>query len=123
MSNLPHIHIISTGGELQYQLNGLAGSITNNFIQSVNFDKAFISGRGISINNGLSTLQPFIVEVLQKVIEVSREVNLLVDSSKFHRSGILNICSLNKITRIITDKETKNNVIKEIIKQGIECIL
>ena len=122
LSNSPYIHIISTGGELQYQLNGLVGTITNNFIHNVNFDKAFISARGISVKNGLSTSQPYIVEVLQKVIEASREVNLLVDSSKFDRSGILKICSCNEITRIITDKYIDSDVMKEIREHGIECI-
>lgn len=123
LSRSPNIHVISTGGELQYQLNGLAGSLTLNFMASLHLDKAFVSAAGISLKKGLMTSQPFIVEVLQKAFKVANEVNLLIDSSKFSKVAILIIAPVTHVTRIISDSKLPKETIAECQQSGIEIVV
>lgn len=122
LSKSPNIHVISTGGELQYPLNGLAGSLTLNFIAGLHLDKAFVSAAGISLEKGLMTSQPFIVEVLQKTFEVTNEINLLIDSSKFSKVAILTIAPVTRVTRIISDSKLPKEIIAESQRLGIEIV-
>lgn len=123
LSQSPNIHVISTGGELQYQLNGLAGSLTLNFMASLHLDKAFVSAAGISLKKGLMTSQPFIVEVLQKAFEVANEINLLIDSSKFFKVAMLTIAPVTRVTRIISDSKLPKETIVECQRLGIEVVV
>jgi len=123
LSKSPNIHVISTGGELQYRLNGLAGSLTLNFIASLHLDKAFVSAAGISREKGLMTSQPFIVEVLQKVFEVANEINLLIDSSKFSKLAMLTIAPVARVTRIISDSNLPKETIVKYQQLGIEIVV
>ena len=123
LSKSPNIHVISTGGELQYNLNGLAGILTLNFLASLNLDKAFISSGGISIERGLMTSQTFIVEVIQKVIEITKEINLLIDSSKFSKEEILTIAPVTSVTRIVSDNKLSKETITEYNRLGVEIVV
>lgn len=123
LSKSPNIHVISTGGELQYQLNGLAGSLTLNFMASLHLDKVFVSAAGISLRKGLMTSQPFIVEVLQKIFEVANEVNLLIDSSKFLKVAMLTITPATRVTRIISDSKLPKEIIAQCQQSGIKIVV
>ena len=123
LSNYPNIHVVSTGGELQYQLNGLAGPLTLNFMASLHLDKAFVSAAGISLKKGLMTSQPFIVEVLQKSFEVANEINLLIDSSKFSKVAMLAIAPATRVTRIISDRKLPKEIIAQCQQSGIKIVV
>lgn len=123
LSKVPNITVVSTGGELQYQLNSLAGPLTLNFISNLHLDKAFVSVGGISIQKGLMTSQIFIVEVLQKVFEVTKEINVLVDSSKFYKLAMLTIAPLTRVDRIITDSKLPKHIVTEYEKLGIQVVV
>lgn len=123
LSKSPNIHVISTGGELQYNLNGLAGTLTLNFLASLHLNKAFVSSAGISIERGLMTSQTFIVEIIQKVIEITKEINLLIDSSKFLRETILTIAPVTSVTRIVSDNKLPKETIAEYNRLGVEIVV
>src|SRR3954465_5375594 len=48
MRQVPQIQVISTGGELQHQLNAFAGPMALSQLASLHFDAAYLSAAGIS---------------------------------------------------------------------------
>ena len=104
--------IISTGGELRANFNMFAGSWVLDFLEKVNISSAFVSAAGISSEGRITSNNRELANIVKEVFARSSEVNLLVDSSKFHRSGMLNAGSLSDCKRVITGK----NIDKELAK-------
>ncbi len=111
--------VISTGGELRQNFNMLAGRWVIDFLEKINLDAAFISAAGISPDLNITTSNPELAEVLKTVFQRTREVNLLVDSSKFFKTAMLNIGHIDQCKRIITDGGVDNETISRIKKIGL----
>jgi DeoR family fructose operon transcriptional repressor len=117
------IHVISTGGALQHQWSALTGPYALDFISKLNFEQIFISCGAISIERGLMTSFPFVAEILKKASEVTREINLLVDSSKFSKMGAFSVMPASHVSRIITDKKIDSKLAEKYRDLGIELII
>lgn len=110
----PDLKIISTGGQLRQDFNMLGGNWVEDFLGKVNLDSAFISAAGVSVDRGITSSNVEIANVLAKVLAKSKEVNLLVDSSKFFKLGMLNISPIDNFKRIITDKDLDEKIVSDI---------
>jgi|GEM_PF-332959 len=118
-----NFHVISTGGILQHQWSALTGPYALDFISRLNFKQIFISCGAISMERGLMTSYSFVSEILKKASEVTQEINLLVDSSKFSKVGAFSIMPAPNVDRIITDKKLDPNIVKKYVELGIELII
>jgi DeoR/GlpR family transcriptional regulator of sugar metabolism len=116
------INLISTGGILQHQWGALGGQSTLDFLSRLNFDQIFISCGGISIERGLMTAFSFIAESLKMAATVTREINLLVDHSKFSKRCTFPIMPVTSLTRIITDRKLEPAIAERYRNIGIEII-
>lgn len=117
------IHVISTGGALQHQWSALTGPYALDFISKLNFEQIFISCGAISTERGLMTSFPFVAEILKKACEVTREINLLVDSSKFSKMGAFSVMPASQVSRIITDKKIDPSLAERYKHLGVELII
>ncbi|GAA0725761.1 DeoR/GlpR family DNA-binding transcription regulator [Clostridium malenominatum] len=114
--------IILTGGVLKNDEFSLVGDITLKYIENFNINTAFISVSGVSLKEGLTD---FIFEHLQiqkKFIEISQNVIVLADSSKFDSVSLLKVCNLDEVNMIITDSKIKKNVLEKYLNSGIEIV-
>jgi DeoR/GlpR family transcriptional regulator of sugar metabolism len=123
LEGMSSLHLISTGGNLQHQWSALGGSIALDFLAKLNFDQIFISCGGISVERGLMTSFPFVVEILQRTSTVAKEINVLADSSKFSRVGTFSIIPATAITRIVTDEKLDQASMDSFRQLGIEVIV
>jgi DeoR/GlpR family transcriptional regulator of sugar metabolism len=123
LEGVSDLNLISTGGTLQHQWSALGGAIALDFLARLNFDQIFISCGGISVERGLMTSFPFVVEILRRTSSVARQVNLLADSSKFSKVGTFSIIPATSITRIITDEKLDPAVFDQYRQLGIEVIV
>ena len=118
-----NIKIISTGGELNKDWHMLTGRWAIDFLEKVNIDKAFISAAGISYDKSITTSSSELENILSIVCKKTKEINLLVDSTKFTKSGMINICNVKDFKRIITNSNTDSQVILDFKKiKGPEII-
>jgi DeoR/GlpR family transcriptional regulator of sugar metabolism len=106
------IRLIATGGELRPDFNMFAGSWVLDFLEKVNINSAFVSAAGITMEGSITSNNRDLANTIKEVMQRSVEVNLLVDSTKFHRSGMLDVGSIKDCTRVITDKRIDSEVIK-----------
>jgi len=118
----PDYRIISTGGELLRSFSIFAGEWVLDFLDKINIDCAFISAAGVSKDLEITSSNRELASVLSKVIQKSSEVNLLMDSTKLFRQGMVTIGGLSDFTRIIMDDDVSEDQ-KSILSQvGIEII-
>ncbi len=115
----PSIHVIVTPGEIDQNLRLIGGRWTVEFIAGLNLETAFISGLGLTPENGLTTGQRNITDVLHAARAVARETVALVDASKFGISSLLTIAAVDEIDRLIVDETVDRSLLAGYAEAGV----
>ena len=105
---------ILTGGTLNKRTDTLIGNIAIETIKKFSFSKCFLSAEGFDPDKGSLDFDYEDNAIKNTIISVSEKIFLLIDSSKiFNTKGIVT-CPVNKIYRIIIDKNYNYKWSKEI---------
>ena len=84
------MHVVVAPGELDQHMKMLAGRWTVEFLSQLNFDVAFVSCAGITLEEGLTTARRPLADVINAARGRQRTV-ALIDSTKFGRASLLTI--------------------------------
>lgn len=84
---------------------------------------AFLGVHGISPSDGIGMLSQEEAAMNRAFIDAAREVNVIVDSSKFQSQAIFRIAHLNKLTRVITDDGLDPAVRRKMESMGVEVLV
>jgi len=103
--SLPAYTIMSVGGELRRRSMTFVGPLAGRTIAQFNADVALISCKAISLAGGLMEANMADAEVKRAFIASAQRVCLLVDSEKFDRTALINICGFEPIDFVVTDRE------------------
>ncbi len=107
----PELKIVSTGGELRTTFNMFAGNWVIDFLNNINIGSAFISAAGVTSEGKITSNNRELANTISAVFSRSEEVNLLVDSTKLYKPGMLDVSTLKECKRIITDKNIDRRVL------------
>ncbi len=116
-------NIVILGGIYQHDSETMVGKITKACIDQVNIDKAFIGIDGYTEENGFMLRDLFRAEISSYIIQKSKDVYIMSDSSKFGRTELTNICYPSDIQHIATDDDLNVEFKEEFEKAGIDLIL
>lgn len=114
--------IILTGGVYNNKENSFIGNILENKINKLHIDTAFISVMGISLFEGLTDNDYESIQIQKQFIEISQNVIILADNSKFDNVCLLKIADFQDINMIITDSKLKEIIKEKYSRKGIEII-
>lgn len=117
------IKVILLGGILRSKSLSLIGSIGENSIKNFYCDKCFIGVDGIDSQSGIYTPNPEEANLNRLMIEASKEVIIVTDSSKFKRKSFAFIAPISKVQMIITDSRIPEDELKNLQSLGIKVIL
>ncbi len=98
------------------------GPQTNNALEYYHVNKAFISCQGIHIERGISDSNEMQALVKKKMIEISDEIYLLADYSKFGVQAFSRVDSIQAINYIITGSKKKQEQIQDFKELSIKVI-
>ncbi|MHC6180159.1 DeoR/GlpR family DNA-binding transcription regulator [Clostridium sp. JNZ X4-2] len=102
-NSVKNINIILAGGILRYGTLSLIGTDTNRFLKQYNTNKLFISGKALSLKDGLTDVNTFEIDAKKAAMENTEEIILLMDSSKLNKTSLIKVCHINDISKIIID--------------------
>ncbi len=112
-TEISNIRLISTGGSYRQDYNMFYGALVRDFLNKINIDSSFISAAGFSSDFSCITSSDIdLTNILKIVFENSNEINLLMDSSKFIKRGMIEVDNVSKCRRIITNNDLGNNIIE-----------
>jgi DeoR/GlpR family transcriptional regulator of sugar metabolism len=97
------IHIVVTPGEVDQTLRMIGGRWTSEFLAGLNFETAFVSAAGLTLEHGLTTTRRALADTLHAAQAVSARTVGLVDSSKFGRSFLLSIARAEDLDALVVD--------------------
>ncbi|MGD1023087.1 MAG: transcriptional repressor AgaR [Candidatus Sulfotelmatobacter sp.] len=114
------LDVILTGGTLRKNSFSLVGPIAEETLRRLNADVLFLGVDGFDVHYGLSTPNLLEAKVNRAMMEVSRVVVAVCDSSKFGRRSLSLIAPPSAIQQIITDRAAPKNDIEQLRKAGVE---
>lgn len=123
LAHARHISFISTGGELDHEVLTFTGELTLEAIGRLQFAKAFVSAGAVAPDKGLMTSKSFLADIIRRAMHGAREVNLLVDSSKFQRLAAQIIAPVTRVSRIISDVGLPAGTIESLRALGVEVVV
>lgn len=102
--NQPQIELIIIGGYL-YPRTGVAlGPLAVAALDKIRVQRLIMGCGGIT-EHGLSNSNSLLEECEQRMIAAAEEVWVVADSSKFGRSALVPVCTLDRIHRVYADGE------------------
>ncbi len=111
------------GGLLRHNSLSLIGSIAENSIKSFYCDKSFIGVDGIDSRYGISTPNSEEAQLNQLMIESSKEVIVVTDSSKFKKRSFAFIAPMSKVDLVITDSKIPEDELRNLQSIGVKVII
>jgi DeoR family transcriptional regulator of aga operon len=117
------IRVILLGGILRHESLSLIGSIAEDSIKNFYCDKLFIGVDGIDSQTGIFTPNPEEAQLNRLMIEVSKEIIVVTDSSKFKRKSLAFIAPISKINMVVTDSKIPEDELKNLQNLGIKVIV
>lgn len=96
-----HWVLIGLGGNYDPQLNSILGASALQQLAEFNITKAFISGFGLN-DKVLTTNHERQSELIKKVLDAAEKRYLLIDKSKFGRTGLYRLSARGAFDAIVT---------------------
>jgi len=122
LSEFSNLKIIVPGGIFRKNSFSLVGVTAVENFQMFRADKYFVSADGINAE-GIFTANLEEGQIAKIIMSHAKENIVLVDSSKFDRSGIINFAPLAKIHTIVTDKNIPQNYLSHFTTLGIKVVI
>jgi DeoR/GlpR family transcriptional regulator of sugar metabolism len=97
------VHVVVAPGELDQHMKMIAGRWTVEFVSALNFDVAFVSAAGLTLDEGLTTSRRPLADVVNAARSAAKRTVALIDASKFGRASLLTIMGAADPDLIITD--------------------
>lgn len=113
--------LLMTGGTWDPHSEAFQGQVAESVLRSYDFDQLFIGADGIDIARGTTTFNE-LIGLSQVMAEVSREVVVMVESSKVGRK-IPNLeLPWKNISTLITDDGLSDEAKQQIEQHGVQVI-
>ena len=114
-----NLNIIILGGTIRRKSLSVVGGVFENNFPDVNISKAFFGAWGISINEGLTDVNPKEIQIKKNVASRSKSIIALIDSTKYGKISYGTFVKTEQIDIIITDKKVPENMEKSLKGKGI----
>jgi DeoR family fructose operon transcriptional repressor len=116
----PSNSVILIGGVVNNSSASVTGLLSERIIEEMSIDKTFLSCSGFSLKRGMTEILMAEAQIKRKVIESSKQLFALVDSSKFGREDLTSFARPKKIIRMFTDESISPDWIIRLQEEGIE---
>ena len=119
----PLPNLIMLGGLYMPDYQATVGPQALNQLRELTADRVFLGVDGLTIEGGATTHNILMAEVDRMMIERSRQVVMVTDSSKLGRIGFVPIKPASVIHTIITDTNAPEEILTALRGRGVEVIL
>ena len=101
----PNLRVVACGGYFHRNTRMFESDEGASLIKKTYINKAFMAARGITKEVGITTAEPYEIEMKRAAISASEQKILLVDSTKFGKAWYAKYADLSDIDVVITDAD------------------
>lgn len=123
LANVPHVNLIMLGGQLRSSSYSLSGPQAEAALERLHADRLFLGVDSLDPEIGLMT--PYLLEAQlnARMMQVSRQVIAVADSSKLLRRTLSVIAKVEQLDMLITDSNADPEVVRNLGVRGVEVVL
>ena len=114
------VEVILSGGNLRKNSFSLVGPIAEETLHKLHADILFLGVDGIDVQYGISTPNLLESKVNRAMIEISKVVVAVCDSSKFGKRSLSLIAPTSSLQHVITDSGVAKADLNALKKSGIQ---
>jgi DeoR family transcriptional regulator of aga operon len=123
LADMKNTNVLVPGGLLRRNSLSRVGSAAEENLQNYFCDKLFLAVDGFNLTHGLSTPNVEEAHLNRKMIEISKKVIVVTDSSKFMKRSLAVICPISKVDIVVTDSGILPKDLSELESAGIRVII
>lgn len=117
------MQVILIGGEFRPRILSCTGSLAQETLSMLFFDKGFLTGNHFSVEHGFTTPSLQDADVKRAVVASSKETYMLIDFSKFGNDSLALIAGTGRIGTLVTDSRMPADVAKQFTKEGMRVVM
>ena len=114
--------VMLSGGTIYREQNIILSPFENDVTKNFYAQRMFMGAQGLGAL-GLMEADPLLIQAEQKLINQADELVVLVDSSKFKKRSSLILCSLERISTVITDEEIEEHSVNMLEEAGVKLVV
>lgn len=122
LANNDNIQLFGVPGVYRNNAKGYFGDLACRFIRGFRLDIAFLGSSAISIDGGLTSPEVYDQAIKRAIIETARQVVLVVDHTKINHNSFLQVCPIENINIIVTDKHADLDFIAAAKRRGVKVV-
>ena len=115
--------IVPGGGVLDRFTLSLEGASAEESFSRLHADKVFVGVRGVDVTHGLTDTDTRRIRLKQIMIEVSRQVIVVADSSKIGKPSLFDVAPIQAVHTIITDSGIDSEMAARFKEMGVEILI
>ena len=119
----PGVTVVMPGGTLRVASASLIGDQGACILERYHVQKGFFGAGGFTLEEGLTDTNQYEVELKQRMVERSKKVIAIVDSSKWGQVTFAALASVAQLDRVITDDSAPPEMIAALRERSIEVTL
>jgi DeoR/GlpR family transcriptional regulator of sugar metabolism len=119
----PGVTVVMPGGSLRAASASLVGDQGACILERYHVQKGFFGAGGFTLQEGLTDTDQYEVELKRRMVERSKEVIAIVDSSKWGQVTFAALASVDQLDQVITDDGAPSEMVAALRQRGIEVTL
>jgi DeoR/GlpR family transcriptional regulator of sugar metabolism len=120
LCDAPHVEVVLLGGLLRGTIRAVIGGDAEKAIARLKFQKVFLSGNGLSADNGLSTPNAHVASIDRAAVDSAARVIGLVDHTKVGVDSMVQTVPLTRLATVITDDGADAAEVERLRESGVE---
>src|SRR5574341_1280352 len=114
IGSCPGIRLMLLGGIYLPEHAALIGPQTIRNLQGIQADKLFLGADGITLSKGVTTAGILEADVNQYMLQASKEVIVVADSSKIGTIGLVSLIHLEQVNTLVTDRDAPTDFLDAV---------
>jgi DeoR/GlpR family transcriptional regulator of sugar metabolism len=119
----PKVEVLVTGGKARTGLYSLVGPVAEAMLGQLHVNRFFLGADAVHTVHGVTNATAAEVPVKRLGVRAAREVVLVADSSKFQSLALMEVCRLDQIHHIISDRSLSPAAAQAIRRKHIRLTL
>lgn len=118
----PHIKVVVTGGVIRPQSYELIGPLGMLLLNEISLDFAMIGVNGIDAVGGATAHNEGEASINQLMVSRARQTVVVADSSKLGVIAFARICSVDRVSTLVTDSGADERLLAALTDRGVRVI-
>jgi DeoR/GlpR family transcriptional regulator of sugar metabolism len=123
LADSPGVAVVMPGGMLRSGSNSLVGDLGAEIFNRYHVQKGFFGAWGLTLQEGLTDLNQYEVDLKRLMVERSKEVIAIIDATKWGQVAFSTFASLDQVDQVISDAPVPEDMVFGLQAHGVKVTL